>query len=183
MGVASGARPVVPPVRLAARLTMTPRAATTDDVGAIVRLVNAAYRVEDFFVRGDRTSEEEVRARLAASNGAFLVMDTPGDHTLAGAVYVEIRGDRGHFAMLAVDPERQKQGIARTLVRAVEEACRSAGCRDLDIDVVNLRSELAAFYDKLGFVPRGTAPFPDAAKLRRAAHVVLMTKPLVVPSG
>ena len=179
MGVASGARPVVPPARVADRLAMMPRPATTDDVAAIVRLVNAAYRVEDFFVRGDRTSEEDVRARLAASNGAFLVMDTPGDDTLAGAVYVEIRGDRGHFAMLAVDPAREKQGIARSLVRAVEAHCLEAGCRHLDIDVVNLRRELPPFYEKLGFAPRGTAPFPDTAKLRRAAHVVLMTKPLV----
>ncbi|HEX6252335.1 MAG TPA: GNAT family N-acetyltransferase [Gemmatimonadaceae bacterium] len=160
-----------------------PRRAATDDVAAIVRLVNTAYRVEDFFVRGDRTSEEDVRARVAAPHGSFLVIDAPEAHALAGAVYVEIRGDRGHFAMLAVDPERQGQGIARALVRAVEDHCLAAGCHYLDIDVVNLRSELPPFYAKLGFVPDGTAPFPDPTKLRRAAHVVLMTKPLVVQSG
>jgi GNAT superfamily N-acetyltransferase len=162
---------------------MIARIATADDVAALVLVINAAYRVEDFFVRGDRTSEEDVQARLAAPNGAFLVVDAPGDHMLAGAVYVEIRGDRGHFAMLAVDPARQKQGIARTLVHAVEAHCLAAGCRYLDIDVVNLRRELPPFYDKLGFVPHGTAPFPDATKLRQAAHVVLMTKPLVVNPG
>lgn len=162
---------------------MIARTATADDVAALVLVINAAYRVEDFFVHGDRTSEEDVRARLTDPNGAFLVVDAPGDNTLAGAVYVEIRGDRGHFAMLAVDPARQKQGIARTLVLAVEAHCLAAGCRYLDIDVVNLRRELPPFYDKLGFVPQGTAPFPDATKLRRAAHVVLMTKPLVVNPG
>jgi len=168
----------VPPARLADRLAMMPRPATTDDVAALVRLINAAYRVEDFFVRGDRTSKEDVRARIAAPHGSFLVIDAPEAHTLAGAVYVKIHGDRGHFAMLAVDPERQGQGIARALVRAVEDHCLAAGCRYLDIDVVNLRSELPPFYEKLGFLPHGAAPFPDPTKLHRAAHVVLMTKPL-----
>lgn len=170
------------PARLADRFAIT-RPATADDVAAVVRLVNAAYRVEDFFIRGDRTSQEDVRARVAAPHGSFLIIEAPEAHTLAGAVYVEIRGDRGHFAMLAVEPERQGQGIARALVRAVEDHCLAAGCRCLDIDVVNLRSELPPFYEKLGFVFHGTAPFPDPTKLRRAAHLILMTKPLGVQSN
>ena len=55
----------------------------------------------------------------------------------------------------------------------------SAGCRFLDLDVVNLRQELPAFYLALGFAPYGTSSFADPDKLRREAHLVLMTKPLV----
>ena len=158
---------------------MNARVATPGDVAALVRLINAAYRVEDFFINGDRTNERDVRARLEAPGAAFLVIDAPAGAGLAGAVYVEIRGDRGYFGLLSVDPARQKQGLGRKLVEAVESHCRAAGCRVLDIDVVNLRQELPAFYAALGFVPAGTAPFPDPAKLTRPAHLVMMTKPLM----
>jgi GNAT superfamily N-acetyltransferase len=155
-----------------------PRLATQRDVAALARLINAAYRVEDFFINGDRTDERDVRARLEAPGAAFLVIDTPAGGGLAGAVYVEVREKRGYFGLLSVDPARQKQGLGRALVDAVEAHCRAAGCRVLDIDVVNLRHELPAFYSALGFVPAGTAPFPDPAKLTRPAHLVMMTKPL-----
>jgi GNAT superfamily N-acetyltransferase len=106
------------------------------------------------------------------------VIDGPAHGDLAGAVYVEIRGHRGYFGLLSVDPGRQKQGLGRALVAAAEGHCREAGCRDMDLDVVNLRQELPAFYSALGYRAVGTAPFPDRAKLTQEAHLVVMTKPL-----
>ncbi len=155
---------------------MVTRRATAHDITAIVRVVNRAYRVEDFFVIGDRTDESDIRERIARPGACFLVIDD-GDR-LAGSVYVELRGRRGYFGLLAVDPDRRKQGVARSLVDAVQDHCRAAGCLDLDMDIVNLRQELPAFYAKLGFTPVATAPFPHPNKLKRDAHLVLMTKPL-----
>jgi ribosomal protein S18 acetylase RimI-like enzyme len=160
------------------------RLASLVDVAALVRLINRAYRVEDFFIDGDRTHAADVRAKLADPQTCFLVID--GDLTdghddaprLAGAVYVDVHGDRGHFGMLAVDPAHQGRGLGRALVAAVEDHCRAAGCRQLDLEVVDLRSELAAFYTPLGFATCGTAPFPDPKKLRRAAQLTCMTKSL-----
>jgi len=154
------------------------RVAHSGDVAALVRLINAAYRVEDFFINGNRTNDTDVRAHLEAPGAAFLVIDDPAGGGLSGAVYVEIRGTRGYFGLLSVDPARQKQGLGRALVVAAESRCRAAGCRVLDIDVVNLRQELPAFYAGFGFVPAGTALFPDPAKLTRPAHLVVMTKQL-----
>ena len=156
------------------------RAAVEADVPELVRLINRAYVVEEFFVAGDRTTAAQVRDRMSRTGACFLTIE---DHEsrarLAGCVWVEVRGDRGYFGMLAVDPERQGRGLARLLIAAVEDHCLAAGCRFLDISVVNLRTELPAFYRQFGFAPYGTAPFHDPEKLTRPAHLVLMTKPLV----
>ena len=157
---------------------MITRTATIDDVPALVQLINAAYRVEEFFVNGDRINEEYVRTHIGIPGADFLVIEGPEKKGLIGTVYVEIRGDRGYFGLLSVDPSRQKQGIGGALVESAESYCRAAACRALDIEVVNLRTELPAFYARFGFTPYGTAPFPHPGRLRQQAHLVLMTKPL-----
>lgn len=164
---------------------MNARIGLPDDIPAIVAVINRAYRVEEFFVTGDRTSEEDVRTRMNPPKSGFLVVDdemsTTERRRLAGAVYFELRGDRGYFGMLAVDPDRQGLGLGRLLVTAAEAHCRAASCQYLDIVMVNLRRELPAFYERLGYAPTGTAPFPSADRLRQDAHLVIMTKALTTP--
>lgn len=166
-------------------VTATPRKATESDVPELVRVINAAYRVEDFFIDGDRTNASDVRERMTNPNGTFLVIEGAQPSTLAAALYVEVRGARGYFGLLSVEPQYQKQGLARILVSAAEDHCRAAGCTCVDIDVVTLRTELPAFYDRLGFKPIGTAAFSPTAPMRPGyqAHLVVMTKPLMDEGG
>ena len=157
---------------------MIARFATSDDIPEIVRIINSAFRVEDFFIDGDRTNEADIAARMAEPDVRFLVVDAPESGALAATVLMDIHGNRGHFAMLSVDPPFQGKGFSRLLMNAVEEQCREAGCSALDIEVVNLREELPAFYGANGFAPVTSLPFPDERKLRRDAHLVRMTKRL-----
>ena len=157
-------------------ITWKVRRATDDDLDEIVRVINAAYRVEDFFVKGNRTSVDEMRGRMASPGATILVID--GANGLAAAVLVEIENARGHFAMLSVDPPLQGRGLARILMDAIADFCREAGCIGLDLEVVNLREELPSFYDAFGFKPAGTAPFNAPEKLTREAHLVRMSKTL-----
>ncbi len=158
------------------RADFMPRLAAAADVNELVRVINLAYRVEDFFINGNRTHDADIRMRMAKPHAAFLVVDDDAPGRLAGAVYVEVRGVRGYFGMLSVDPPRQKLGLGRLLIESAESHCRSAGCEWLDIDVVNLRDELPAFYAQFGFAAAGEAPFPDPHKLTRDAHLVIMSK-------
>lgn len=154
------------------------RWATAADAAEIARVVNAAYRVEDFFVHGDRTSAEDVRTRLAQDGAGFLVVDAAEPGRLAAVVFAAVRGARGYFGMLAVDPAAQGMGHGRRLVASVESHCRAAGCEAIDIEVVDLRDELPAFYARLGYRPAGEAPFGSPEKLRRPAKYLLFTKAL-----
>lgn len=154
------------------------RLAVTSDAGALTRLINSAYRVEAFFIIGDRIAEPEVLTRIEGDDSDFLVVDAAAAGGLSGAVYVERRAERGYFGLLSVDPDVQGTGLGRILVEAAEAHCRAAGCGALEIDIVNLRTELPSFYAKFGFTPVGVTPFPTPGKLKQPVHLVQMRKSL-----
>ena len=159
---------------------MPVRLAATDDIPALVRVINRAYVVEAHIFHGDRTDEAEVRERLERPNACFLVIDASagaGNGTLAGAVFVEVRGERSYFGMLSVDPDWQGRGFARELIAAAEVRATAAGCAFMDIDVVDLRTELPTFYTSFGYSPAGSTPFAsESAKV--PVSMVRMTKAL-----
>src|SRR5262245_4524005 len=143
--------------------------ASIDDIPDLVRVINAAYELEKFFVAGDRTDAETVRRMM--DKGTFLTeRDAAG--ALAAGVYVELRGDRAYFGMLAVDPSRQGSGLGRRLVDAAEQFAREAGCRVMDIRVVNLRTELPPFYRRLGYVESGVETIEEPRAIQPFHFVV-----------
>jgi GNAT superfamily N-acetyltransferase len=151
-----------------------PRPAAIADVDAIVGVINAAYEVEKFFVSGDRTHADDVREMM--TRGEFLVLsDAAG--VVVGAVYVAVRARRGYLGMLSVHPSAQGQGLSLPLVAAAEAWVRAAGCAEVDIRVVNLRTELFPFYERLGYVRRGTEP-SDVERALKPFHFVVMSKAL-----
>jgi len=158
---------------------MKTRQGTVQDIPEVVRVINYAFRVEDFFINGDRTNAGDISVRMADPDVRFFVVEADQSDGLAGAVIVEVHGRRGHFAMLSVDPHFQGRGLGRLLMNEVERHCREARCEVLDLDVVNLREELPAFYQAMGFVAVDTAPFPNTEKLTRDAHMVMMSKALM----
>jgi GNAT superfamily N-acetyltransferase len=151
------------------------RTAEPADAPEIARLVNDAFRPERFFIDADRTDPEKVGALLR--KGKFLMLFEDG--VLAGCVYTEIRGERGYFGLLAVEPQRQRAGIGARLIAAAEQLCRSAGCRFMDLTFVNVRLELPAYYQRFGYIENGTLPFPaDQPVTKIPVHLVRMSKPL-----
>jgi N-acetylglutamate synthase-like GNAT family acetyltransferase len=153
---------------------MTTRTAQFEDAESIARLVNAAFRPERFFIDADRTNPDKVRGLV--QKGKFLLAEEAGK--LTGCVYVERNGERGYFGLLAVDPAAQRSGLGSRLVAAAEDDCRSAGCRVMDLTIVNLRKELPAFYRRLGYTESETLPFPSDQHPNQPCHLVRMSKPL-----
>lgn len=151
------------------------RLAAVQYADAIARVINEAFRIpESLFIDGDRTNSEEVRAML--DTGAFLLTgDASG---LLCWVHVEIRGNRGYFGLLAVEPPAQHNGLGRTLVARAEHHARQAGCPFMDLSIVNLRTELPPFYRRLGYVETGMEPFPADVKPKLPCHFVKMSKHL-----
>src|SRR5580700_10646206 len=152
------------------------RIAEEEDLDGLMRLINQAFAVERFFIHGDRLDPMSTREYF--SKGQFLVAEEDG--ALAAGVYVEMRGDRSYLGLLSVDPGKQKTGLGRRMVAAAEEFAREMGSHAMDMTVVNLRTELPPFYEKLGYAVVGTAPIHEhmQSRVTQACHFIRMSKAL-----
>lgn len=144
--------------------------ACAEDVEAIVALVESAYRgeasrrgwtTEADLVGGQRTDAATVAELLADAATSLLLARSDG--ALVGCCALSRRaGSRARVSMLAVAPERQRDGVGRAIL---EEAARRArdelGAVAVDLAVLAPRAELIAWYARRGFAETGrTEPFP-----------------------
>ncbi len=150
------------------------RAAVSGDIPSLVRLINAAFIVEQFVFDGDRIGTEETQAFM--QTGKFLIACGTGG--FAGCVYVELRKSRGYLGLLAVDPSRQDTGLGRKLVAAAEDYFRGEGCCAVDLRVISQRTPLPPFYRRLGYIEIGTAPFAPSLQAKVPGHYIIMSKVL-----
>jgi len=150
------------------------RLAVVDDIEPLVRLINAAFRVEQAFIEGERISADGVRGYM--EKGKFLLAEDSAG--LAGCVYVELRGDRGYLGLLGVDPAQQGTGLGRKLMDAAENYFRQAGCHAVDLRVISGRTQLPAFYRHLGYAETGTSQIPPEIPLKIPCHFIHMSKSL-----
>ncbi len=152
------------------------RTATAADMPAMIPVVNAAFAIETF-LDGTRTDEERMAEMMR--KGDFLVAEDRAGHVVA-TVYLEVRGERGYFGMLAIDPRQQGTGLGRRMVEAAENHCRQHGCKHVDIVVLSLRTDLPPFYRKLGYVETGREDFRTSRPLKDGVecHGVTMSKAL-----
>jgi GNAT superfamily N-acetyltransferase len=155
---------------------MRVRVGSDADAAAIASVTNAAFAIETF-IEGLRTDARRVTEMMRAGN--FLVALERGEQ-MAASVYVELRGARGYFGMLAVDPMFQGKGVGTRMVRAAEDYCRDRGCKAMDITVLSLRPELVPFYHRLGYAESGTEEFRPPRPLKEGAtcHSILLSKNL-----
>jgi GNAT superfamily N-acetyltransferase len=61
---------------------------------------------------------------------------------------------------LAVDPEIQRQGLARRMMDFAEALARESGCKAMRLDTCEDNSAALALYENRGYIRRGTCRFP-----------------------
>lgn len=144
--------------------------AQSADVGAIVQLVNSAYRgdtsrrgwtTEADLIDGTRIDAAGVEELIASSDRAVLVVRAQTG--LLGCVQVDRHGSDGAYVgMLSIRPALQGSGIGRQLLTAAETFARTEyGAQWTEMTVISVREELIAWYERRGYHPTGeTRPFP-----------------------
>jgi predicted N-acetyltransferase YhbS len=149
------------------------REANANDASDLLRVINDAFVVEQFFAPGPRLTSAALDEYLA--RGTFLVAEQEG--AFAGCVFVEASTPLGYFGLLSVARTRQQRGVGSRLITAAEDRCRAAGCTAITIRVVNLRSELPPFYRSRGYEKTGTEEF-EGTTVSMPCHFIVMSKPL-----
>jgi GNAT superfamily N-acetyltransferase len=169
------------------------RAATVDDVDAVVAHVNRGYRGEsaklgwtheaDILagVRATRSMIEAIvasqppleRIELAFRDDEAAAPDAIGvrDAAAPAAPLIAcayLRRDAGgancYLGMLTVEPTAQNSGVGRAVLAHAEGLARGWGCSRMRMTVISTRSELIAYYERRGYVRTGIRePFPADA--------------------
>ncbi|MEV7782077.1 GNAT family N-acetyltransferase [Kitasatospora sp. NPDC088351] len=138
------------------------------DVPALVELVESAYRgdasragwtTEADLLEGQRTDAEGVTAAITHPDGVVLIAEQDGE--LLACCQLERRGERAYFGMFSVRPGRQGGGLGRAVLTEAERVAGEWGAAELEMTVIEQRSDLIAWYERRGFHRTGVhTPFP-----------------------
>lgn len=143
------------------------RPATDDDFDAIAALWGKAGLTRPW---NDPAADLE-RCRDTPTAELF-VAELGG--AVVGSVMAGHDGHRGWLYYLAVDPEVQRNGLGRRLMRRAETWLKRAGAPKVQLMVRTDNAPVRAFYDALGYAESGVTTFEkwfydDAAAKKAAA--------------
>jgi ribosomal protein S18 acetylase RimI-like enzyme len=173
------------------------RGVTIEDVPALHRLIESAYRGDSArrgwtheadMLGGQRTDEDALVNSLNDPMQRTLVVEIEG--ALAGSVQVQSRGGGlAYLGQLAVDPDQQASGIGSRLIEAAEAlAVSEFNASIMEMTVIVQRAELTAYYVRRGYSETGEMrPFPfDNARIgvatRRDLAFTVLQKALRSPT-
>ena len=145
------------------------RRARAQDVAAIVTLVESAYRgeasrqgwtTEADFLDGQRTDRTEVADLLALHDSCIVLAES--DAGLLASMHLQQHDSSCHLGMFAVRPELQGRGIGKAMLREAERIAQSEwGCSEMSMCVLDVRTDLIAWYVRRGYCRSGALrPFP-----------------------
>ena len=146
-------------------MTIDVRAATIEDVEAIVAIEKAAFT--------DPWSESAFQEALSHP-AVFFACARRSDNDVAGYVVAWFAADEGEIANLAVAPSAWGSGVGRALLGAALDVASTRGASAVYLEVRDSNERARRLYRSSGFEEVGRRrryyrrPVEDAIVLRRA---------------
>lgn len=100
-------------------------------------------------VRPWNDPRRDIQRKLAVRPDLFLVGLL--EERVVACVMAGYEGHRGWLNYLAVAPEHQRHGLARTLVAEAERLLRAEGCPKINLQVRTTNAGVIAFYRRLEY--------------------------------
>jgi N-acetylglutamate synthase-like GNAT family acetyltransferase len=145
---------------MSAKLTISH--ATVNQTGALVELIQSAYRGEESLqgwtseanlIDGPRITFDEMEATLMSPDDYVLVAHNYDDRLIGCAAVTRETEGVCSFGKFAVSPLFQGVGAGKQLLDAAEAIATSHfGAAKMVLTVIDGRSELEAFYERRGYV-------------------------------
>ena len=142
-----------------------------EDIPALVKLLNDAYRGEESkkgwtteadMVAGDLRTDETNMNELMQMPGAVFLKYVNDNKEIEGCVFLHIREGKLYLGMFCVSPVLQNKGIGKQIMAAAELYAISQGCPAVFMRVISIRHELMAWYERQGYYKTGEIqPFDD----------------------
>lgn len=162
--------------------------ATLEDVLALEKLINSAYRgetskqgwtTEANLLGGKRITEEELSEII--QNKENTILKFTENNAIIGCVLLVNKGNRLYLGMLTVSPNLQNSGIGKQLLKEADVHALALGLPKIVMTVISIREELIAWYKRHGFVDTGAREaFPlnntDAVIANQSLEFILMEK-------
>jgi ribosomal protein S18 acetylase RimI-like enzyme len=139
----------------------TIKKATLEDIHALNKLVNSAYRgesskkgwtTEAHLLEGTRTTEAELIEIISKKeNGLFIYVE----EEILGCVLLIQKINKLYLGMLTVNPDLQNKGIGKRLLDFAEAHAKSLNLNTIEMTVIATRQELIAYYNRKGYLDTG----------------------------
>lgn len=92
---------------------------------------------------------QDIQRKLKVNPELFLVGESDGQ--LIATVMGGYEGHRGWINYLAVDPDLQRQGLAKEMMDAVEIPLRQMGCPKINLQIRETNLGVIQFYEAIGY--------------------------------
>ena len=150
--------------------------AHSEDIPALVKLLNGAYRGEESkqgwtteadMVAGELRTDEANMNELMQLPGAIFLKYTnerneSDSNRIEGCVFLQKRQGKLYLGMLSVLPALQTKGIGKQIMAASERYALQQNCPAVFMRVISIRHELIAWYERQGYYKTGEVqPFDD----------------------
>lgn len=136
--------------------------AASDDIPALEKLINSAYRgetskkgwaTEADLLAGKRITLDQLEEIFEDKNNTILKFTE--NNQIIGSVLLTDKGDKLYLGMLAISPELQNKGIGKKILHEAEVHARSLGLSKIVMTVISIREKLIEWYNRHGYADTG----------------------------
>ena len=170
--------------------SITSSIVTPADIPELVAHINSGYRGESS--RQGWTTEADILGgtRIDAA-GIQEIIDEPNadlhifrlpEEGLIACVYLKEADDYLYLGVLTVRPTLQGGGMGKFILYYAETIAKAKGKNRIRMTVINIRSELIAWYNRHGYLPTGeTEPWVDGVHIgerKKDIEFIVLSKKL-----
>lgn len=140
------------------------RRAQSGDIAALKPVVERAYRgdsarlgwTHEADLMNDERIEQDDLTKLAQADKSRLLIAFDRDSPVGCVAITNLGEGRAYLGLLCIDPELQAKGLGRQLIVAAEETAQTEfSARLMEMTVIELRTELIAYYERRGYEQSG----------------------------